>query len=475
MAPTHHLSTTTTRNYNTKLRIPITVVPHYNKKKKAVSSHSKFSTSTAKKSFQKEVTNANKTKKSKHGDTTTTDTKVKGINFITTKFLSSSVASTNIMDTSELPVSKFSEHNELEGHSLLPSSNDDQIVNKNSDFSAKDKIIAKKLKENTQIDVPYVHNNVESTIVPINNTHDSFSSSSPILSSSVVTMPNIKKNTDTHSDIGTTSIKFKLEESLESSSKPLIDTSIKRTHSSNPIVSNETPSPIGSSSNNKKSYINKDNENNLIPINKFCPPNTFGHLYWNETKANTRATTRCPKYSSGFAYRLCDPNGNWEENSADLSQCTSEWLNKIILDLEKRDQKLSIVHLSNLMAEYVIRNHFHGGDISHLINTMERLIDALRLDLELIPTSSQRKAVITQVVQNIIKTGSVMLDLENHFIWRDVGRVRKQLETVSDFVTSLENAGLLLPEGAGENKEVTIASDNIRKLFCIYQLLNYRK
>ena len=127
------------------------------------------------------------------------------------------------------------------------------------------------------------------------------------------------------------------------------------------------------------------------------------------------------------------------------------------------------------MAEYVIRNHFHGGDISPLINTMGKLIDALRFDLELISTLSQRKAVITQVVQNIIKTGSVMIELENHFIWKDVGQVQKQLETISDFVTSLENAGLLLPEGAGENKEVTIASDNIRKLFFTYYLLNYRQ
>jgi hypothetical protein len=234
-------------------------------------------------------------------------------------------------------------------------------------------------------------------------------------------------------------------------------------HSSSPIVSNETPSTIGSSRSNHKTYNNKDNENILLPTFKFCQANTFGNLYWNETKANTRATMRCPKYNSGFAYRFCDLNGNWEENSADLSQCTSEWLNKIILDLEKRDQKLSVVHLSNIMAEYVTRNHFHGGDISHLINTMEKLVDALRLDLELIPTSSQRKAVITQVVQNIIKTGSVMIDLDNHFIWRDVGQVQEQLETVSALVMCLENAGLLLPEGAGENKEVTIASENIRK------------
>ena len=56
-----------------------------------------------------------------------------------------------------------------------------------------------------------------------------------------------------------------------------------------------------------------------------------------------------------------------------------------------------------------------------------------------------------------------MVDLENHFLWNDIGTLHNQLATLSTFITVLENAGLLLPEGAGENKEVTIASENIRK------------
>ena len=56
-----------------------------------------------------------------------------------------------------------------------------------------------------------------------------------------------------------------------------------------------------------------------------------------------------------------------------------------------------------------------------------------------------------------------MIDHVNHDVWKDLGEVSRQLETLSAFVTSLEDVGLLLPEAAGENKEVTIASDNIRK------------
>ena len=63
----------------------------------------------------------------------------------------------------------------------------------------------------------------------------------------------------------------------------------------------------------------------------------------------------------------------------------------------------------------------------------------MRLDLELIPTSSQRKAIITEVVQNLIKIGSAMISPRNLDTWRDVGEVEKELSTISSYVTALEN------------------------------------
>ena len=130
--PSHHL--TTTQKY-TKLRIPITVVPYIKEKPVSSSSaHSTFSTSSdvvKKKSFEKKVTKVNKTEKNnnkssnENDDDTATiinnnkDNKVNGINFITTKFLSSSIASTNIMDTSEIPVSKLSTNTNLEDNSII--------------------------------------------------------------------------------------------------------------------------------------------------------------------------------------------------------------------------------------------------------------------------------------------------------------------------------------------------------------------
>ena len=468
--PSHHL--TTTQKY-TKLRIPITVVPYIKEKPVSSSSaHSTFSTSSdvvKKKSFEKKVTKVNKTEKnnSKSSNENDDDTatiinnnkynKVNGINFITTKFLSSSIASTNIMDTSEIPVSKLSPNTNLEDNSMFSS---EQTIINDSDLDKKDMDHVFK-KESTQIDSPHTSNATEVSSIQLHRENELSLSTSQTIPSSHMTVANTIRTSSPSLQLDRKTINLALDDSLISSSKPLIDTNRQNKFSF-------TTLDVNTRNDTQHSSVQYPRQNHVLLRNdvksKFCPRSTLGVLSWNDTEPNTIAATSCPNHSTGSAYRFCDPNGNWDKNSVNLSQCVSEWLNKIILDLQEGERKLSIVHLSNIMAEYATRNHFQSGDIPHLIETVEKLIDALRRDLELIPTSSQREAVITQVVQNIIKTASVMVDLENHFLWKDIGTLQKQLTTLSAFITSLENAGLLLPEGAGENKEVTIASDNIRKL-----------
>ena len=109
--PFHDLTTasntTTISTKYTKLRIPITVMPKSQyKNNKAVSTHSSTSTfSNTKKTEPIEKENpVNKSRKSNEltEDTWAHNKSQGSINLITTKFLSSSVASTNIMDTLSL-------------------------------------------------------------------------------------------------------------------------------------------------------------------------------------------------------------------------------------------------------------------------------------------------------------------------------------------------------------------------------------
>ena len=56
----------------------------------------------------------------------------------------------------------------------------------------------------------------------------------------------------------------------------------------------------------------------------------------------------------------------------------------------------------------------------------------------------------------------------NGLAWERLGGAAKKRKCVTLMISALENAGLLLPEVIHENKEVTVASPNIRKPISIY-------
>ena len=68
-----------------------------------------------------------------------------------------------------------------------------------------------------------------------------------------------------------------------------------------------------------------------------------------------------------------------------------------------------------------------------------------------------------EVVEALVKTCSILLEDRNLESWREMGNDKKKRKALTKLTRALENAGLLLPEGARENQEVTISAKNICK------------
>ena len=79
----------------------------------------------------------------------------------------------------------------------------------------------------------------------------------------------------------------------------------------------------------------------------------------------------------------------------------------------------------------------------------------------------QRRAVVTEVVQRIVKTIATMTSRRHTNAWRELGGEAATKSSVTKLLNVLENAGLLLPEAVSENEEVTIASTNVCKYNCL--------
>ena len=70
---------------------------------------------------------------------------------------------------------------------------------------------------------------------------------------------------------------------------------------------------------------------------------------------------------------------------------------------------------------------------------------------------------LCKVVEALVKTCSILLEDRNLESWREMGNDKKKRKALTKLTRVLENAGLLLPEGARENQEVTISAKNICK------------
>ena len=194
-----------------------------------------------------------------------------------------------------------------------------------------------------------------------------------------------------------------------------------------------------------------------------CNSRILRTLEWPKAQIGQEIHLPCPLGSQGIAKWKCSPNQpKWETNFPDLSQCQSIWLSKIFEQLRK---KVSVVHLAKEMAHYATFNPLYGGDILGLIDAIGAMTEKMKFELPEIPTQQQREAVVTEIVQSVVKTCSVMLGEENLSGWFDLSS-EKRLRSVSRLTQGIKEAGMLLPMAVGENQEITVATKNICK--CIF-------
>ena len=99
------------------------------------------------------------------------------------------------------------------------------------------------------------------------------------------------------------------------------------------------------------------------------------------------------------------------------------------------------------------------------------MTEKMHYELREIPTQQQKQAVVTEVVQSIVKTASVMIGELSVPAWNDLGEAKLR-KSVTLFSQAVEDAGLLLPEAVREYQEVTISSNNIRK-FDFFDFLKF--
>ena len=188
-----------------------------------------------------------------------------------------------------------------------------------------------------------------------------------------------------------------------------------------------------------------------------CPPQTSRNLFWNWTQSGQEAIQVCPPGSNGFARWKCGADGEWTTELPNLSECQSLWLSR----LESRMHATTAIgSVSAELAAHSEAKILYGGDLPIVATIVQGLAHKLRRDLYVIPSQDEKEVKIAELLQNVLKTASNLLDESQFLAWRELQR-EKRAGVATALLLGLEENALLLAETLNNEKNFVEATNNI--------------
>lgn len=188
-----------------------------------------------------------------------------------------------------------------------------------------------------------------------------------------------------------------------------------------------------------------------------CPPQTVRNLFWNWTESGQEAIQVCPPGSSGFARWSCSSEGVWSSETPNLSECQSLWLSR----LESRMHAIgSRDTISSELAALTEERSLYGGDIPIVTSVIQGLAHRLRQELYVIPSDEEKEAKVSELLQNVLKTASNLLEDEQIQSWQDLG-TEKSNAFATALMVGIEESALLLAQTINNEKNLMESTNNI--------------
>lgn len=194
-----------------------------------------------------------------------------------------------------------------------------------------------------------------------------------------------------------------------------------------------------------------------------CAPVTARNLAWNWTREGETAIQPCPAGSTGLARWLCSADNDavtWAAGQPDMSDCRS--LSMTRLEAKVEGGELENV-LSASLAHHTRSQIRYGGDIESAAAIMKTLSNRIQYLLQTQGDKFYNKAqYIQEVLLNLVRAGSNLLDSDNAVIWTDL-RPSRQVKAASALMQVLEENAFLFAEVTEQEEVLVESSKNICK------------
>lgn len=116
--------------------------------------------------------------------------------------------------------------------------------------------------------------------------------------------------------------------------------------------------------------------------------------------------------------------------------------------------------LTSLHSQVTSSKTLYGGDMMTTTSIVKKITERISKNIQTFPDPQQREAIVTELLQSVVKTTSNLLDSSQDASWKDLSH-REQMRVATSLLVGLEENAFLLADTVIREKTVVQAVKNI--------------
>ncbi|XP_075060888.1 adhesion G protein-coupled receptor L3 isoform X5 [Mixophyes fleayi] len=193
-------------------------------------------------------------------------------------------------------------------------------------------------------------------------------------------------------------------------------------------------------------------------------------IMWFKTRQGQTAKQPCPLGTVGVATYTCIiPDGIWNPQGPDLSNCSSQWISHIGQKLKSLE---TAANIARELSEHT-RGHLNAGDITYSVRAMDQLVDLLDVQLRNLTPGGKdsaarslnklqkRERSCRAYVQAMVETVNNLLQPQALNAWQDLTE-KDQLRAATMLLDTVEEGAFVLADNLLKTDIVRENTDNIQ-------------
>ncbi|XP_051928574.1 adhesion G protein-coupled receptor L3-like isoform X7 [Hippocampus zosterae] len=203
---------------------------------------------------------------------------------------------------------------------------------------------------------------------------------------------------------------------------------------------------------------------------EYCNPLVMLDISWPKTGQGVVAKMPCPPGTIGVAsYSCVGPEGYWDPQGPNFTNCTSPWVN-IISQKLKAGETAAVI--ARELAEQT-KSNLQAGDITFTVRAMVQLVDLLDVQLRNLTPGGKDSAARSLnklqkrerscrfYVQAMVETVNNLLQPQTQAAWRELS-TGEQLRAATTLLDTVEQGAFILADNLLKTDVVQENTDNIQ-------------